>query len=744
VKQKLTIANLALFMCYLIAFALSIKCFREPDLWWQIRTGQWILENGSVPVTDPFSYTFFGKPWINIKWGFEVLAAIVSNMLGPESVYLIQALFSVLLIFFLMRLANIFYPGNPDARPSKWAVILSLLITLFGIEYRIIGRPEMISHLLTVVFISLLLQYSKTETRWIWLLLPLQILWANMHEAFGLGVVLIMLFVAGAWVEYLLTKEAALKRKAITLSIIAAFLPMVILINPRGYILLLQPLEIFGQVQENKFTTELVSFSSYEYWKKEAYLVLVLFVFTVSVAGYKIWNNSKGRKSFRVIFDTIPAGYIITIFALAYLATTAYRNIVFLLLVIFPVLVYVLDIISQKLALHFRKIEIILLIIAIVFYGLVVTDKYYKLTNSRDHFGLQVLSSNNPVGAAEYIKQNHIKGRCFSDYLVSSYLLWSLQPDFKTFIDLRDLDVFPSSFFQEFTEAMVMPEGFAKTDSVYKFNYVVLLNRPDFISAHNILRESGRYKEVFADRVSSVYLHGNGAGKDIFVSTPSLLPGAIAGIINCILNPLYKPLIEAADEQDFFAAVHYLEAGENELALSRAKKAASYNTAEGMEVLGRTYLNMANNTDTDSIRDIYTGYAYNNYLASNNIAQNVGANNGIGSILFRQNNIIGATEHFEKALDLEPDNINTLMNVAECYKARVNEEGGIEKVIGIYKHIDRINPDNPNILLQLGAAYTRNGDCNQAREILLKVNGFQGFSPEQQKVVTDGLRQCAN
>ncbi len=745
VKQKLTIGNIALFMCYLIAFALSIKCFREPDLWWQIRTGQWILQNGAVPVADPFSFTFFGKPWINIKWGFEVLAALVSDSLGPESVYLIQAFFSLLLVFFLITLAKAFGRDGIVFNPPKWIIVLGLLLTLFTIEYRIIGRPEMTSHLLTVVFVTLLLRYRKGDFKWIWLLLPLQVLWTNMHEAFGLGLVLVALFTIGTWVEFFIIKDAGLKKKAVLLSVVLALMPIAVLINPRGYVLLLQPLEIFGQVQENKFTTELVPITSYEYWNKEAYLTVGLIVLTLAGVGYKMWQDKKSAKAYTAILNVIPMGYVVIVVALAYLATTAYRNIVFLVLVLFPVLVFAFAQAFRKVEQYSKKIEIALLVLAVGFYGLIVSDKYYEIINSRDHFGLQVLSSNNPIGAAEYLKKQNIQGKGFTDYLVSSYLMWRLRPDFKSFIDLRDLDVFPSSFFQEFIESMVMPDVFAKTDSAYKFDYAVILNRPDFASAHEILRQSGKYKEVFADRVALVYIRGaDSVAKDIFSSTPPLPAHLTASAINHLLNPAYSPVKEELYEEDYFATVYYLQAGEYDIALVRAQKAALSKSAKGWEALGRVYQSIAGSAANDSLRNLYNDYATSAYRASNDLKESIAANNGLGSILFRQGNIVGATEYFEQSLKMNPDDINTLMNVAECYKARVNEENGIEKVLRTYRKINRINPDNPNILLQLGAAYTRAGDCSNAREILKKVDGFQGFSPEQQQTVTNCLRQCTN
>lgn len=33
----------------------------DPDLWWHLRTGQWIVETGHIPRTDPFSFTHAGR-----------------------------------------------------------------------------------------------------------------------------------------------------------------------------------------------------------------------------------------------------------------------------------------------------------------------------------------------------------------------------------------------------------------------------------------------------------------------------------------------------------------------------------------------------------------------------------------------------------------------------------------------------------------------------------------------------------
>src|SRR4051794_26880358 len=41
----------------------------DPDIWWHLRTGQWVLEHRDVPHLDPFSQ--IQKPWVAYSWLYE-------------------------------------------------------------------------------------------------------------------------------------------------------------------------------------------------------------------------------------------------------------------------------------------------------------------------------------------------------------------------------------------------------------------------------------------------------------------------------------------------------------------------------------------------------------------------------------------------------------------------------------------------------------------------------------------------
>ncbi|MBK6446242.1 MAG: hypothetical protein IPF81_13385 [Bacteroidetes bacterium] len=61
IKNGTALRRTVLACSYLITIAFSIKALKEPDVWWQIRTGEWILEHHQVPVSDVFSYTQSGE-----------------------------------------------------------------------------------------------------------------------------------------------------------------------------------------------------------------------------------------------------------------------------------------------------------------------------------------------------------------------------------------------------------------------------------------------------------------------------------------------------------------------------------------------------------------------------------------------------------------------------------------------------------------------------------------------------------
>ena len=45
----------------------------DPDMWWRLRTGEWMIRNGQIPHVDPFSTYGGSHPWVAYTWLFDLL-----------------------------------------------------------------------------------------------------------------------------------------------------------------------------------------------------------------------------------------------------------------------------------------------------------------------------------------------------------------------------------------------------------------------------------------------------------------------------------------------------------------------------------------------------------------------------------------------------------------------------------------------------------------------------------------------
>ena len=145
------------YLLLAIAFIICLKSVREPDLWWMYKTGDWMLANMQVTYKDPFSYTMEGTNWINVKWLFEVLISFFKNIGGPEMVFVLQGLVAFDIMLLLGKTSSrLSGKQQLEKGASYWAaLVFTGMLALLAMDFRFIGRPEMVSHLFTADFLFL-------------------------------------------------------------------------------------------------------------------------------------------------------------------------------------------------------------------------------------------------------------------------------------------------------------------------------------------------------------------------------------------------------------------------------------------------------------------------------------------------------------------------------------------------------------------------------------------------------------
>src|SRR5436190_760245 len=178
----------------LLAFLLGSTRIAETPTLVHIRTGEYLAEHGWLPpANDVFSYTALDRPWTNLSWGFDLLAAGVYGLSSFAGLSVFKALITALAFGLVVHISR---PGAP----TWWGSICAGL-ALLAVHLRLTMQPALITLLGTAVVLWILYDWRLTEgrsTKRLWWLVPALLIWSNLDSHAYLGAVLLVLFAIGA------------------------------------------------------------------------------------------------------------------------------------------------------------------------------------------------------------------------------------------------------------------------------------------------------------------------------------------------------------------------------------------------------------------------------------------------------------------------------------------------------------------------------------------------------------------
>jgi hypothetical protein len=177
-------------LALLIAPFYSIRTWAsvvDPDIWWHIRTGDWIFEHHAVPRFAIFSQ-HLERPWIAYSWLFDVLVSAVQHRFGlpgiPAFLICLQVLLSLIFLLAIRHFARSFW----------WSWLIGMLcIYSFYVNPL---RSLQFSLLFFIIELCLIFEAErKGDDRLLFWAAPLFCLWANFHIQFTYGLFILGLYV---------------------------------------------------------------------------------------------------------------------------------------------------------------------------------------------------------------------------------------------------------------------------------------------------------------------------------------------------------------------------------------------------------------------------------------------------------------------------------------------------------------------------------------------------------------------
>ena len=412
--------------------AFGLRTISNSDFWLTLASGRWIAAHG-VPHTDPFSLTRAQAPWVDLSWLYDWLVYGLWSAGGAALVTLVHVAVIGIAFGLLVRMTRNL--GDPIS------ITIALLVSAWLLAPAFVTRPR----LLTLIFPAVFMFCLSTGGRrwWPWLvLLPAEVVWANMFHTFRLGPVICLCFAIQAFTRWRRAQrgdvdageDAADRTTWLNPLLLAGGTLAVTLINPYGWKLYQEVMGI-GVVAAGHRITEDISVFSH--------------LFSTASTGQLVWLAAAvniigllAEKRRLPLGLTLLAilGTGLAMFSPHYSLLMAVLSFPFFVLSIRAVGLFLHDAFSDILdrqSILFTRLAVVgILVIPTVTLARLVSNHYYYATGSASSFGLGLSEEAYPAAVTPVLMRPDFPAVTVNNPLDGGYLLWRV-PQRPVFIDAR-------------------------------------------------------------------------------------------------------------------------------------------------------------------------------------------------------------------------------------------------------------------------------------------------------------------
>jgi hypothetical protein len=461
----------------------------DPDVWWHLKTGQYILQHHALPSPDPFSYTSnigaAAYPGEELTRQFnlthEWLAQVLLYSLFAAGGFPAIILFRALLLTAICGITGILAARRSGSFYGGVAAALAVahVAAVFTAD-----RPPLLTFLLVAVFVLAL-----ELRRGLWLLPLLSVVWANAHGGFFLGWIVLAAYIAGS------PRERRLWIVGL-LSVAASFL------NPNHW----RIVEVLQLYRQSALTHALVEWKPPGLWR-DPYMFDIL-LYATAVALMLAWRKVRA------------SDWLLAV-AFGVAALMAFRNIL-LFALLAPVLIATYFPSRWRWP-RFTGIAAAVLLTAGLGTGL-AHGRFFQLRAAEWQY---------PSGAAQFLIDHRITAPLFNTYEAGGYLIWRLWPEQRVFIDGRALN---ESVYQDYRrilynrggepEAMTGPRAEALNrygvGAIVLDSFLYFDGRQYPLATALLAASNAEWKLVYQDAQWMVFLKQPPAGMPV-LATPNPL-----------------------------------------------------------------------------------------------------------------------------------------------------------------------------------------------------------------------------
>ena len=456
------------FYFFIIILLLLIMALRTPldsDMWWHLRAGEQTWTSRQVYTQDTFSFTRQGQEWLNHSW----LSQVMMFLLFESGSYLALSIWVAVTVVSSMALIYFQMEGHPLLRGA----ILILAGAVASVVWS--PRPQIMSLLFFGILSYLLYLYKWRRKNYLGLLIPVFILWSNLHGGYALGIILLGTMIAGELFNKILSGNSDFDLGWNEIKVLlfwSALGILAVLVNPFGIGMWKIPFNTVGVVALQDLISEWASPDFHQLFQQP--MLWLLFLVFISIGKSK---------------QAIDGTDLVSLIVFSWFAFTARRNFGPFAMISAPIISRHLftivadwkksnsgaeDKLNSLLSSSAGKVTsatrnwinliiICLLLVAVGWKAAEVSKATFVSDKERELF---------PFEAVDILRNTEEPGRIFNEYNWGGYLIWHLR-DYQIFVDGRT-DLFGDEIIGVWTHIMNASPGWEEKLNSWEVDYLLV------------------------------------------------------------------------------------------------------------------------------------------------------------------------------------------------------------------------------------------------------------------------------
>jgi hypothetical protein len=435
---------------------------RNVDIWMHLRVAGDIMASGEIPRIDQYSAVALGRPHLSHEWLSAIIFLGIHKLGGGEAFSVFRA--SMILAMMLL----LWYSVEKRARSFILTAPILALAAYVMLE-RVFVRPHIFTLLFACIWVFSLERWRRERRlRYLIILVPLQIFWANLHGGYIIALVFgammtgatALLAVFPSWSK----DECYSWSDAGTFAALTGACLIASLVNPHGLRLLEFSLTLsFASDYIKQFVYEWGSPLATKYMSRAYGFDVVVSICIMMWSG--LFLNLKRRPLMDACFALLAT--LITFQAIRFVS--------FIGILGFPITVraWVAATDSHAKPLQAKRhpfIEMAIIVI-IIASTLVYGFPYDKKNHRRIGWGF---GGRPPIETVNFLVEQDSDGAIFNDYGDGAYILHHLAPKIRPVMDSR-IDVYGRELTREYFSSRDDALKFFRYLNKYNVNLILLM-----------------------------------------------------------------------------------------------------------------------------------------------------------------------------------------------------------------------------------------------------------------------------